>query len=41
MAMMRSGPGPFMGFRPEALQFLADLAANNDRSLVPAPQGRL
>ena len=25
-------PAPFSGFEPDALQFLADLAANNDRS---------
>jgi uncharacterized protein (TIGR02453 family) len=31
MAEPPSGPAPFSGFRPEALQFLADLAANNDR----------
>ena len=32
---------PFTGFRPEAIQFLADLADNNERDLVPAAQGRL
>ena len=26
----------FTGFRPEAIDFLADLAANNDRDVVPA-----
>jgi uncharacterized protein (TIGR02453 family) len=28
---MATEPGGFEGFRPEAIQFLADLAANNDR----------
>lgn len=28
---MANEQGPFQGFRPEAIQFLADLAANNDR----------
>lgn len=32
MAETASEPPPFTGFRPEALQFLADLAANNDRA---------
>jgi uncharacterized protein (TIGR02453 family) len=32
MADIPSKPGPFKGFQPEALQFLADLAANNDRA---------
>ena len=27
-----SAPIPFEGFRPEAIQFMADLAANNDRA---------
>ena len=31
----------FTGFRPEALDFLVELALNNDRVLVPAAQGRL
>lgn len=31
MADTPSEPTPFSGFKPEALQFLADLAANNDR----------
>ena len=30
----------FTGFRPEAIDFLAELAQNNDRGLVPAAQGR-
>lgn len=29
---MAGDPEPFRGFTPEAIQFLADLAANNDRS---------
>lgn len=29
---MSSATDPFTGFRPEAIQFLADLAANNDRA---------
>jgi uncharacterized protein (TIGR02453 family) len=29
-------PRPFQGFRPEAIQFLADLAANNDRAWFAA-----
>lgn len=32
MATTTSQPGTFDGFQPEALQFLADLAANNDRN---------
>lgn len=32
MAQTPAGPAPFSGFQPEALQFLADLAANNDRT---------
>jgi len=32
MADMPAEPIPFDGFEPDALQFLADLAANNDRS---------
>jgi uncharacterized protein (TIGR02453 family) len=32
MAEMLAQPAPFDGFKPDALQFLADLAANNDRS---------
>ena len=31
----------FSGFRPEAIDFLADLAANNDREWFDAAQGRL
>ena len=31
----------FTGFRPEAIQFLADLAANNERDVVHAAQGRV
>jgi uncharacterized protein (DUF2461 family) len=29
---VRSSESTFSGFRPEAIQFLADLAANNDRA---------
>lgn len=32
MAETPSVPAPFSGFQPDALQFLADLAANNDRA---------
>jgi uncharacterized protein (TIGR02453 family) len=32
MATMPSEPTTFNGFKPDALQFLADLAANNDRN---------
>jgi len=32
MAETTAQPAPFTGFQPEALQFLADLAANNDRA---------
>ena len=28
----------FTGFRPEAIDFLVELAQNNDRDLVPAAQ---
>ena len=31
MTAADAGPGAFRGFEPDALQFLADLAANNDR----------
>ena len=32
MAETPAAPAPFGGFQPDALQFLADLAANNDRA---------
>ena len=32
MAETPAEPAPFIGFSPDALQFLADLAANNDRN---------
>ena len=38
---MTTATETFTGFRPEAIQFLADLAENNDRGLVPASQGRV
>lgn len=34
-----AGPGDFTGFRPEALQFLADLAMHNDRAWFTPRKG--
>jgi hypothetical protein len=40
VAMAVAAP-PFAGFSPDAVQFLADLSANNDRAWFHAAQGGL
>ncbi|MGZ6294448.1 MAG: DUF2461 domain-containing protein [Candidatus Limnocylindrales bacterium] len=39
MATKTGEPGPFRGFRPEAIQFLADLAMNNERAWFQPRKG--